>query len=421
MSLGLGRANFFVSFMFFGLLAPLLDAQTSDFDTRVVQKISEASLANREQWKQEMLSLVAQSPQTSVAQIPELKFPVGSSEALRNKIQSFYSTYVTFRTGQNSQGEPNASSRWFRQERLPQRLSEIVEQLARESAPVQCPPAPAAGAEQLIKEVEKRTLPASNANAPSGQTFLSDSTQLDEWKKNWNQKKAIEFVRYLNANGIYLNGKELEIVSREENGLLPPQGSMKKMEKIEYLVIHHTASRQDFDVKGCQRDHMSRLANAKNPPPENLKEGSPEYLKYFWSDIGPHFFVGIHSSQKNWRIQAGRDPWFQGAHARPNNQEKAGNPNSIGVETAGMYEEEVPPPEALLYVYSLARNLKDQNSSLVQSIKAQGVGVEMKGIRGHQECDGTLCPGKAYMGVVTEMNRLLFPLVPEKKENQEIQ
>lgn len=343
----------------------------------------------------------------------------GNSEALSKSSEALYLAYREFR-------EKSPKSKWFVKERLPTRIDSVARDLKASSylvgkkmgaivVPLVCPPPVDPKKDQAVDQILKSSKLLSTAGSTLAKNIVDSPEAIAEltgqdWKKDWTTDRAKAFVQYLDSKGIFLKESDLAVMSRAENGLIPATPGMVKMEKVEFLVVHHTAGRQDYDLKGGQLDHMNRLVNPRDPS------------KGTWSDFGAHYLLGVKNG--TWRMQEGRLPWFKGAHAAPpaevfNPLLRMPNSNSIGIETAGLYTDEPPPPEALIYIYSLAKVLKDENSDLVKRMNAEGVKVDLKGVKGHLECSGkghTVCPGAAYLPVIQEIDRLMFSNAPAQAE-----
>jgi len=417
MSLDLAKGFFVGLFLVSNAFAqPEKMAPESD-DSVFVKKLSSPDLGDLAKWKAELLDLVKKSPMHSVSAIPGFITPNGLSKTETAGLKKVYDVFSVFRTG-SSENVPNAKSKWFRDLRLPEVIDvahTLLSKACEEKDPLK--EILNAGDTDLAAEVSKsepEKVPARTAGGALALKMLSDPSELKEWRAKWSTQSAIQFVRYLYTNSIYLAEADLGVVGRQASGLVKPAGKMNVMPKIEYLVIHHTATGEDLNLKNVQRDHMNRLVSSNDPS------------KGTWSDIGPHYFVMKDKTSPDWQIFAARDPWYRGAHAPPKVEGGPGNPNSIGIETAGLYRDGAPPPEALLKVYSLIQAFSKKDSQLNKGIEAterEGARtrVEIKGIVGHLECSReghTECPGAGYLPIIQEWNRLLFPAGATLKQKE---
>mgnify|MGYP002069250397 FL=1 len=131
---------------------------------------------------------------------------------------------------------------------------------------------------------------------------------------------------------------------------------MNLLEKVEYLIIHHTDRNNDFPL-------FVKLRH-----------------KYFrgWDDIGYHYLIGNAGIfAENGKIYTGRNESFEGAHARGYNK------NSLGICLIGDFDKIVPSEKQFEALFSLLeRKMKEHH-------------IPVKNILGHSELPNVdkSCPG----------------------------
>jgi hypothetical protein len=142
---------------------------------------------------------------------------------------------------------------------------------------------------------------------------------------------------------------------------------MNRLEKVEYLIIHHTSRNNDFPF-------FVRLRH--------------KYLRG-WDDIGYHYLIGgTGFFTKNGRIYPGRPEGMKGAHTFGYNR------RSLGICLIGNFEKTAPSKEQFESLFSLLEQ------------KAKQYSVPIEKILGHGELPGadTACPGKwVDMDYIREM------------------
>lgn len=132
---------------------------------------------------------------------------------------------------------------------------------------------------------------------------------------------------------------------------------MNPIERVEYLIIHHTGRNYDFPF-------FVRLRH--------------KYLRG-WDDVGYHYLIGnTRPFTKNGKLYFGRPEEFEGAHTLKHNK------TSLGICLIGNFDKVVPSEkqlETLLFF-------------LEQKIKQYQVPIE--NIRGHSEFSDVekSCPGR---------------------------
>lgn len=136
------------------------------------------------------------------------------------------------------------------------------------------------------------------------------------------------------------------------------------MAKIEYLVVHHTASPKSWTREQIKNVHVNERG---------------------WRDIGYHYLIGVDKDGEAYgakgRSQDGDDhlePWEYGAHC------KHSNAYSLGIATIGNWnEEEVP------------KVIWDHLVDLLVGLCVKHELSPYRAIRGHSEMPktNTACPG----------------------------
>ena len=124
------------------------------------------------------------------------------------------------------------------------------------------------------------------------------------------------------------------------------------MRPIHRIVIHHTASGNDWDAARIDKEHRARG----------------------WSGIGYHYVI-----LQDGTVQAGRAIEKAGAHA------KGANGDSIGVVLVGSFEAPNPEPAPMQWLSAL--------DFVLALCKRHGIGLDQ--VYGHNEVGttATLCPG----------------------------
>ncbi len=134
---------------------------------------------------------------------------------------------------------------------------------------------------------------------------------------------------------------------------------MLKLEKVEYIIIHHTQRNNDWP--GFVRfRHL--------------------YLRG-WEDIGYHWLIGNNRPFTiNGEIYHGRSEMFQGAHAYGYNH------NSLGVCLIGNFDKSVPSKKQLHSLFLL----------LLSKLSEYNIPIE--NVLGHNELPNVTktCPGKNF-------------------------
>lgn len=143
---------------------------------------------------------------------------------------------------------------------------------------------------------------------------------------------------------------------------------MKPLQKVDYLVIHHTAS-QDIDAKEVDQWHKARG----------------------WVGIGYHYLI-----RADGRFEKGRPDSKMGAHALGHNH------YSLGIAIAGNFVREQPTLAQL-----------DALEDLLTALRKQHKGAKV--VR-HKDLCHTSCPGNAFPWEKL-IARLEKPEVPEWKQN----
>lgn len=159
---------------------------------------------------------------------------------------------------------------------------------------------------------------------------------------------------------------------------------MRKLGKVNKIIIHHTAGNDTADVKAIRRQHIN---------------------KNRWSDIGYHFLIHRIPMQKEFVTSAGRSTNFEGAHTR------GANSNSIGVSVAGNYQRNQLPIEARKELIATLKKLVKE-----YKLKANQISY-------HQKESPSLCPGKYiiadFKNIVNDVFKTSQDVaVNEKKESE---
>ena len=125
---------------------------------------------------------------------------------------------------------------------------------------------------------------------------------------------------------------------------------MEKLEKVEYLVIHHSQREKDS--------------------PRFIKK---RHLKRGWEDIGYHYVI-----TKRGRLAKGRSKKYIGAHVKGHNR------NSLGICLIGNFDKEFPTKKQLKKLIKFLKKLSKKYN------------IKNKNIVGHREFKGVTktCPGK---------------------------
>jgi len=132
---------------------------------------------------------------------------------------------------------------------------------------------------------------------------------------------------------------------------------MNKLEKVEYIIIHHTERNNDFPL-------FVKLRHI--------------YLRG-WENIGYHYLIGnTRPFTRNGQIYHGRPEEFEGAHILGYNQ------NSIGICLIGNFDKKHPSKEQFESLFSLVHRKMEQFR------------VPVENVRGHREFPEVRksCPGK---------------------------
>lgn len=132
---------------------------------------------------------------------------------------------------------------------------------------------------------------------------------------------------------------------------------MVSLEKVEYIIIHHTQRNNDWPAFVKFR-HL--------------------YLRG-WEDIGYHWLIGnTRPFTIDGKVYAGRSEQFQGAHALGYND------NSLGVCLVGDFDKIVPSKKQLDALFRLVL------------FKMSQYNIPVENILGHRELSGVTktCPGE---------------------------
>ncbi len=132
---------------------------------------------------------------------------------------------------------------------------------------------------------------------------------------------------------------------------------MRKLRRVDTLVIHHTDSAMDTTVEEIREWHRARG----------------------FADIGYHWVIRFDPAA-GWTVEPGRPAAYQGAHV------KSHNDHTIGVVVCGNYSRLVPPPEVYEFVATVVAGLLRKYA------------LHPNDVRGHREMYGarTECPGKFF-------------------------
>jgi len=354
-------------------------------DAEIIALIKEARTQDRSvELKSALLEKMPTDPVTEEA-FPKAPSELKQDSAVDSTLLSLYGTYKEYRL------KGNPRSPWF-EKRLAERVDDYrrVIVAARADAPVPpvCPPAtqptPSQDFKGLIQAAEKST----NAEAWR-------KVNYDEWKTNWGRARSLEFLAYLEKEKAYIPEAELGIVSREQSKLAPAKSpeKMSKFRTVREIIIHHSDTAQDAAIRDIQNYHFSRG----------------------WNDIGYHWLVSKDSQDQAWKVFAGRDFRFTGAHVENQNKDK------WGIEVSGNYHpasdrnsggatsesELVPPPEALHRLASQIMVLADQSSNFATQLRKNDVSLDIQIVRGHGDCKATDCPGDGLLPTVRYLNYTL--------------
>ena len=137
---------------------------------------------------------------------------------------------------------------------------------------------------------------------------------------------------------------------------------MKKMEKVESVIIHCTNS----DLMSDDNIEKIRLLHTA-PKCTPVKFGGGKIYGFSWDDVAYHYFI-----QKSGRVEFGRSEYYQGAHTYGHNS------NSIGICVSGKDN------------FTLAQFRTLLN--LIERCKLQ-YGLKDENIRGHYEfSENKTCP-----------------------------
>ncbi len=141
----------------------------------------------------------------------------------------------------------------------------------------------------------------------------------------------------------------------DRTGEKPPDSVYTRMKKVNYLIIHHSAT-----ATGC-----ARVFRAFH---RSINE---------WVDIGYHFVIGNGSLSEDGEVEEGRPQWAVGAHAREHNSD------TIGICLVGNFNDTYPTEEQMRSLGMLLKNLLSEYDLSSSSIIL------------HRDLSGckTLCPG----------------------------
>lgn len=155
---------------------------------------------------------------------------------------------------------------------------------------------------------------------------------------------------------------------------------MRKLGKVNKIIIHHTAGNDTADVKAIRRMHTNGNG---------------------WQDIGYHFLIHRIPMKKEFLTSNGRSTQFQGAHT------KGANSNSIGVSIAGNYQRNQLPIEARTELINLLKKL-------VAEYK-----LNPSQISYHKKESPSLCPGKFFIPEIPKIIQEVFETKNPKKEKKD--
>jgi len=124
------------------------------------------------------------------------------------------------------------------------------------------------------------------------------------------------------------------------------------MDKIEYIIIHHSATKKETT---------------------NFNAVNEYHLSLGWKGIGYHYFI-----EEDGTVKQGRDENTEGAHCRSDRM----NHRSIGICLAGNFTEEEPSVGQLASLQSLLDLLRKRYD------------IPRENVLGHKEVNGasTVCP-----------------------------
>lgn len=130
---------------------------------------------------------------------------------------------------------------------------------------------------------------------------------------------------------------------------------MEKLQKVEYLIIHHTQRNNDFPL-------FVKLRH--------------KYLRG-WEDTGYHYLIGnTRPFSVDGKLYLGRSEIYQGAHTYGYNN------CSLGISLIGDFNKNVPSKKQLGTLFSF---LED---------RLNFYNLDIKSLRGHNEFINKSCPGK---------------------------
>lgn len=148
---------------------------------------------------------------------------------------------------------------------------------------------------------------------------------------------------------------EIKETNLKFNGL----SDIKERKQTNFIVIHHSASKEDLTVEEIHKYHRDQLG---------------------WAGIGYHFYI-----RKDGKIYRGRPEQKSGAHTEPyfdkkQNKEIGVNSSSIGICLSGNFEIEQPTEKQLKALKEIIGYLRTKypNAEIV----------------GHRDLNATTCPGK---------------------------
>ncbi len=144
---------------------------------------------------------------------------------------------------------------------------------------------------------------------------------------------------------------------------------MRKLGKVNKIILHHTAGNDSADVKAIRRQHINGNG---------------------WQDIGYHFLIHRIPTKKEFITSIGRSTQFEGAHTR------GANANSIGVSVAGNYQKNPLPIEARTELIKLLKKL-------VKTYK-----LKPNQISWHRKESPSLCPGKNFIAEIPSIIQDVF-------------
>lgn len=133
---------------------------------------------------------------------------------------------------------------------------------------------------------------------------------------------------------------------------------MEKLEKIEYIIVHHSERTIDFPL-------FIKLRH--------------KYLRH-WEDIGYHYLIGGRNNlfTTNGKLYSGRPEEIIGTHAIGYNR------NSLGICLIGNFNKIYPSKEQLFTLFSFL------------NAKTEEYSIPIQNILGHRELPNVTksCPGK---------------------------